>query len=86
MAGFEGVVWAPKQMQYGIHSGTFRIVDGDAKVLLACATNRSTLCLIKTTGNADMEVVLDLTPTLVQHVQNWCEAKQNEETKTSKQP
>ena len=32
MAGFEGVVWAPKQMQYGIHSGTFRIVDGDAKV------------------------------------------------------
>ena len=31
MAGFEGVVWAPKQMQYGIHSKQFRIVEREAK-------------------------------------------------------
>ena len=30
MAGFEGVVWAPNQMQYGIHSKQFRIMDAHA--------------------------------------------------------
>ena len=30
MAGFEGVVWAPNQMQYGIHSKQFIIMDGHA--------------------------------------------------------
>lgn len=30
MAGFEGVVWAPNQMQYGIHSKQFRILDAHA--------------------------------------------------------
>ncbi len=30
MAGFEGVVWAPNQMQYGIHSKQFRMLDAHA--------------------------------------------------------
>ena len=30
MAGFEGVVWAPKQMKYGIHSKQFSIASADA--------------------------------------------------------
>lgn len=30
MAGFEGVVWAPKQMKYGIHSKQFTIAEADA--------------------------------------------------------
>ena len=30
MAGFEGVVWAPNQMQYGIHSKQFRILNAHA--------------------------------------------------------
>lgn len=30
MAGFEGVVWAPKQMKYGIHSKQFTIARADA--------------------------------------------------------
>lgn len=30
MAGFEGVVWAPNQMQYGIHSTQFNIVEEHA--------------------------------------------------------
>ena len=30
MAGFEGVVWAPNQMRYGIHSKAFQIVEEHA--------------------------------------------------------
>ena len=43
------------------------------EVLLACVTNRSTICLMRTRTNRHMEMdmVLDLTPILFKHVQQW---------------